>query len=184
MNRKLIDIIEVVDYWASEENSFSMYIDVNEPTCWACGQGWEGRHDVIRGSYKRGWRKAPLQICHIVPKSLGGEDHPKNLVLMCKECHDLAPNTTIPEIMFQWMAKQSYLKRLMAKVELTLSEFDISHSEFEELTKLSSNSAFKEWSLKHSGIHWPQSGYSGLGTKMTVSTYVGLLKHYSDSKAL
>lgn len=96
----------------------------------------------------------------------------------------MAPNTTIPEIMFQWMEKQSYLKRLIVKIELTLSEFDISHSDFEELTKLSNNSAFKEWFVRHSGIHWPQSGYSGIGNRLTMSTYVGLLKHYRDCKAL
>ncbi|WP_420646044.1 HNH endonuclease [Vibrio parahaemolyticus] len=91
MKREVIDIGEVVEYWRDKPNSFGALIDINEPTCWSCGQPWEGRHDVLRGSYLRGWRKAPLQICHVIPKSLGGDEHPSNLVLMCKECHDLAP---------------------------------------------------------------------------------------------
>ncbi|WP_182037412.1 HNH endonuclease [Vibrio diabolicus] len=184
MKREVIDIGEVVEYWRDKPNSFGALIDINEPTCWSCGQPWEGRHDVLRGSYLRGWRKAPLQICHVIPKSLGGDEHPSNLVLMCKECHDLAPNTSFPEIMYKWMAKQSYFKRLMAKLELALSDFEIKDDEFQKLTDISQTPEFKNWARKHCGLHWPQSGYSGLGTKMTLSTYVGLMKHYSSRNAL
>ncbi len=72
----------------------------------------------------------------------------------------------------------------MAKLELALSDFDITDDEFQKLTDISLTPEFKNWARKHCGLHWPQSGYSGLGTKMTLSTYVGLMKHYSSRNAL
>lgn len=180
MKRKVIDIGEVVEYWRDKPNSFGTFIDVNEPTCWSCGQFWEGRYDAVGSTYLSCWRKAPLQICHVIPKSLGGNEHPNNLVLMCKECHDLAPNTSFPEILYRWMSQQCYLKRLIVKLELALSDFDITIDEIRQLINILQTPEFKEWAKKHSGLHWPQSGYSGLGNKMTLSTYVGLIKYYSS----
>ena len=100
MTRKKVNASEVVAYWVNKKNSFRKFIDLNEPTCWACGQGWEGRYDIITADFSKAWSKSPLQVCHVIPKSMGGNEKPSNLVLMCKECHDLAPNTTIPEIMY------------------------------------------------------------------------------------
>ena len=53
--------------------------------CWACGL------------------KRKLQLCHIIPASLGGEKVPGNLVLMCKHCHRLAPNVDNPDAMWDYL---------------------------------------------------------------------------------
>jgi 5-methylcytosine-specific restriction endonuclease McrA len=178
-----IDVITVLEYWLNKDKPFGIIIETNAPTCWGCGQTWNGAYDVVTGDHKKAWNKAPLQVCHVIPKSLGGSNDPSNLVLMCKECHDLAPNTVIPEIMFTWMSRQSHLKRYLAKIKIALKDFDISEAEFEQLTLLSKKSEFNNWASGKAGQHWPQSGFSGFGHKMTFSTYVGLLKWYSDNVA-
>ena len=57
--------------------------------CWSCG------HDTNK-----------LQRCHIIPKSLGGEDKPHNLVPLCSLCHDMAPDVNDKEEIFCWIKKQ------------------------------------------------------------------------------
>ncbi|WP_158652502.1 HNH endonuclease [Vibrio campbellii] len=178
--RESIELSRIIDFWIDKSNVFKGFIDLNEPTCWACGQGWDGRYDIVGGDYLKAWAKCPLQICHIIPHSLGGTEEPSNLVLMCKECHDLAPNTTIKEVMFKWMASQSWFFRFNAKLTQAFNDFDVPIEDYEKLICLSQNPDFKLWVKDKIGMHWPQSGYSGLGHKFTVSTYVGLLKYYSE----
>lgn len=40
-----------------------------------------GRHSRPRGS-------AELRIRHVVPRPRGGSDHPRNLLTLCRKCHD------------------------------------------------------------------------------------------------
>ena len=56
-----------------------------ETHCWRCGC------------------EKNLERCHIVPDSLGGEDAPSNIVLLCKRCHADGPNVSDPEIMWDWI---------------------------------------------------------------------------------
>ena len=98
---------KVFEYWKERILEKGFFIDWGEPSCWACGEFWNGRYDIngTYASYKKilnAWEKAPLQRCHIVPVSLGGNQDESNLFLMCKQCHDLAPNTSFTEIFFQW----------------------------------------------------------------------------------
>ena len=69
-------------------------VELDELTrCWCCGSD-----------------EKKLQKCHIVPKSLGGEDVPGNLIPLCLYCHDEAPDVDDPEIMWIWIAeKQNFL---------------------------------------------------------------------------
>jgi len=45
--------------------------------------------------------------CHVVPESLGGEDKPSNLRLLCPECHVEAPNVNDPDAMDDWIRRTS-----------------------------------------------------------------------------
>jgi hypothetical protein len=56
--------------------------------CWCCGH------------------ESRLQRCHVVPKSLGGSDAAANIVPLCAQCHDKAPDVIDPSEMFRWIAKQ------------------------------------------------------------------------------
>ncbi|ADY57466.1 HNH nuclease [Syntrophobotulus glycolicus DSM 8271] len=78
---------EIVDYWFSRVDECGLSVDAAEAheRCWRCGY------------------EAPLERCHIIPDSLGGEDTPSNLVLLCHRCHLENPNVTDPEIMWDWI---------------------------------------------------------------------------------
>ena len=41
--------------------------------------------------------------CHVIPKSLGGVDEPKNYRLLCSECHEEAPNVKDYKAMDKWI---------------------------------------------------------------------------------
>lgn len=44
-----------------------------------------------------------MQRCHIIPQSLGGNDEPANLVLLCTRCHIDAPNVESKTFMWDWI---------------------------------------------------------------------------------
>lgn len=62
-------------------------LDVDGGRCWRCGT------------------TKNIQRCHIVPDSQGGKDEPSNLLLLCKSCHNDAPNVSnaTAEDFFDWM---------------------------------------------------------------------------------
>lgn len=80
-------IQEAIDYWQSLIYEGDLSVDWEEAhtRCWRCGCT---RH---------------LERCHIIPHSLGGIDHPSNIVLLCKRCHADGPNVNDKEIMWDWI---------------------------------------------------------------------------------
>lgn len=78
---------EILKYWAAKEDECGLGVDWGEAheRCWRCGY------------------KTSLQRCHIMPDSLGGPDHPSNLVLLCSRCHREAPNHINPKYMWVWL---------------------------------------------------------------------------------
>ncbi len=80
-------ISQAVDYWSKRVDECGLSVDWAEAHthCWRCGC------------------EKNLERCHIVPDSLGGEDAPHNIVLLCKRCHVDGPNVTDPEIMWDWI---------------------------------------------------------------------------------
>lgn len=80
-------ISSIVDYWSERVDECDLNIDwpEGEECCWRCG----ARTNLMR--------------CHIVPRSLGGEDAPDNLVVLCRECHEQGPNVSDREIMWDWL---------------------------------------------------------------------------------
>jgi hypothetical protein len=151
----------IFDFWKNRLSNAGLFIDWGEPSCWACGFHYGAKYDIssphasIEEIY-RCWDKIPLQRCHIVPRSLGGSNEPSNLFLMCRECHDLAPNTDIPEIFFEWAKGQSYLRREDAKYRATLASFGIEGPDQETIADIIMSSDFKEWISNRVGLHRPQ----------------------------
>ena len=80
-------ISQAVDYWSKRIDECGLSVDWSEAYthCWRCGC------------------EKNLERCHIIPDSLGGEDAPHNIVLLCKRCHVDGPNVTDPEIMWDWI---------------------------------------------------------------------------------
>src|SRR5262245_26597388 len=94
---------EIFEHWKKRLIKLGFLIDWGEPSCWACGFHYDDKYDIRHSdvSWKvllKGWERIPLQRCHIVPRSLGGSDKAHNLFLMCRECHDTAPNTSVRKI--------------------------------------------------------------------------------------
>ena len=84
-------ISQSVDYWSKRIDECGLSVDWAEAHthCWRCGC------------------ERNLERCHIIPDSLGGEDAPRNIVLLCKRCHADGPNVTDPEIMWDWIKAYS-----------------------------------------------------------------------------
>ena len=73
--------LDVAPDWGDWETDWNM--------CWCCGH-----------------RTPRLQKCHIIPKSLGGTNNPENIVPLCSQCHDKAPDVIDNKIMFEWIKEQ------------------------------------------------------------------------------
>lgn len=78
---------EICEYWFSRIDESDLSVDASEALerCWRCGS------------------ERSLERCHIIPRSLGGEDVSSNYVLLCKRCHLENPNVYDPEIMWDWL---------------------------------------------------------------------------------
>lgn len=93
---------EIASYWAGEWKTLhdaygkGFIIDLGEPACFACGNFWYGRYD------RAGWNKSPLQRCHLVPEQFGGQAVASNLILLCLNCHESAPDVNVASYMLRW----------------------------------------------------------------------------------
>jgi len=92
---------QIADYWIinNEIDETQLNFDWSDAHthCWNCGDN----------KYRKS-KKNSLQRCHIIPHSLNGNDIPSNYVLLCKECHAEAPNTSNPHNMWEWI-KSNYI---------------------------------------------------------------------------
>lgn len=170
---------KVVEYWySSVKNYFAYFIDIGEPNCWACGRPVSVRFDNknIKASAEECfqiWDKVGhLQVCHIIPRSLGGKDEYSNLFLMCKECHELAPDTIYPDIFFEWVDKQQYINRDLERIKVALKEYGL--DEDDKLLATLESDDFKEFCKDKVGLHRTIFG----GSKIKHSSMIGLLKKY------
>jgi Zn finger protein HypA/HybF involved in hydrogenase expression len=93
---------QIADYWINNNNidETELNFDWSEAYthCWNCGDN----------KYSESTKTIKLQRCHIVAHSLRGKDIPSNYVLLCKECHAEAPNTSSNEDMWDWI-KSNYI---------------------------------------------------------------------------
>lgn len=130
MNKKRIKTthFEIFNYWKdygiNEKGEIEKFGDTNliklnpivndwgEPECWCCGKHHldylhqEQKSRTKPMTLKQIWNhksiKSLLQKCHIVPRSLGGNDEASNLFLLCDRCHRLYPNTISSKHFFFW----------------------------------------------------------------------------------
>jgi hypothetical protein len=93
----------IARYWEGREIPGGTYIpiiDAYEPGCFACG--W-CRLDHVRSpaALKQTWRG--LERAHVVARSLGGPDIVENIVLLCKKCHEDAPDVGDAKRFWGWI---------------------------------------------------------------------------------
>ena len=86
--------------------------DWGEPCCWACGKPIISPYEENRPVgesvdlvkiWNNAYVKSKLNRCHIVPRTKGGEDAPRNLFLMCESCHESSPDTVNKNAFFRWV---------------------------------------------------------------------------------
>jgi hypothetical protein len=176
---------QIFEYWKNRLEKLDFFVDWGEPGCWACGFHYDAKYDIRRSNAPwrdvlKCWDKVPLQRCHIIPRSLGGANRASNLFLMCRECHDLAPNTTSRKIFFDWARRQRFWRREMAKMKSALESFGIEEAGLDALSDLMQSKNFKSWSRRRFGLHWPQSGYAPRSSRFTYATIVGLALEYQS----
>lgn len=84
-------IQQAVEYWSKKVDECDLSVDWAEADthCWRCRC------------------EKNLERCHIIPDSLGGEDDPSNIVLLCKRCHIDGPNVKDSEVMWDWIKAYS-----------------------------------------------------------------------------
>lgn len=110
--------------------------------------------DAITQKIKATWDKANfLERCHIIPRSLGGSDNPENLFLLCRECHDDAPDITSKKFFLMWAEKTPHCVSTFFKRLDELCALYLPTTEIEQLGKTISSKEFNEWLKKNAGIH-------------------------------
>jgi len=174
---------EIFEYWKDRLPVLGIWIDWGEPGCWACGFHYGTRYDIKRSdadwvTILSCWNEIPLQRCHIVPRSLGGTKDVSNLFLMCRECHDLAPNTSFAEIFFEWARAQSSDVRETAKLKAAFDAFGIGPMALPGFAEVLLSEGFRSWAFNRFGLHRPQSNYAPISSRLTPATHVGLAAYY------
>lgn len=174
---------QIFEFWKDRIAGLVRWIDWGEPGCWACGFHYGLKYDVKRPDASwdeilRCWDRIPLQRCHIVGRSLGGSDDVSNLFLLCRECHDRMPNTNIPEIFYEWARAQNWSRREDAKILDAIKAFRVEEEIFTDLEQVLVSEDFRAWSDNRRGLHWPQSNYASISSRLTPATTLGLAVHY------
>src|SRR5271155_4282195 len=174
---------QIFEYWKERLSGLGFFIDWGEPGCWACGFHYSAKYDIKRSDAHWDeillcWNSIPLQRCHVVPRSLGGANDVANLFLMCRECRDQAPNTSVPEIFFEWARAQSWIARESAKICKALNDFGVTAASYTDVFEAMESEEFKCWASDKVGLHRPQSNYASTLSRLTPATLVGLAVHY------
>jgi len=127
--------------------------------CFACG---------IDKSHAR------MERCHVIPKTLGGKD----VVYLCKECHNLAPNTTNPDMFYLWCSKQSWIKRRWNEILQALKDYDVDHNQMSEMCSVMISKEFSKWFDENAQLH----GHNARGPVFTASTAIASLLTFIQSR--
>jgi hypothetical protein len=88
------------------------------------------------------------------------------------------PNTNVPKIFYEWARAQSWSKREDAKILDAMKAFRVDESIFSDLEKVLDSEDFETWSEGRSGLHWPQSNYASISSRLTPATTLGLAVYY------
>ena len=178
---------QIFDYWKERLPALGFFIDWGELGCWACGFHYGAKYDIKRADADwteifQCWDRIPLQRCHIIPRSLGGTNDVANCFLMCRECHDQAPNTIVPEIFFEWARAQSWDARESAKIRAAFDAFGVDLAAQQDFDELIVSKEFGSWISAKFGLHRPQSNYAPVSSRLTPATFVGLAVYYRRTR--
>ncbi len=114
------------EYNINVTNLYSIEHDLAH--CWACNKTFRG------GSKGYNTPNLGLQRCHIIPHSLGGSDHPSNLLLMCESCHTVSPDTSNERYFWKWFERVPDHRSL--EIASLRDDLDVSDANIEALSML------------------------------------------------
>ena len=86
--------LSIVEYWMQNaEESGLEESDFAHPNCFACGkipiENFSEAARSTKATEGLNWsQKTPLQKAHVVPRSLGGNNEPRNFFRLCDVCHN------------------------------------------------------------------------------------------------
>jgi len=145
-------------------------------------------------AHERCWRcgdKTKCQKCHIVPDSLGGKDEASNLVALCADCHDEAPNVTDSAAMWLWIKSThtgTYDTFWGLRAELLAHQMEPRLKGWQAASGLDQETLLQRYrqQFAHAGMHFSQKG---AGSKVTLATKAWLLiqiwkPDYDETKAV
>lgn len=158
-----------------------------EPHCWGCGNYWSGAYDQeweedTWSACVKAWKRLPLQRCHVVPRALGGSASPGNIVLLCRKCHDRAPDTVFPEVFWQWMDTQHHEREAEREIREVVKALGISPGSKADVSRISKalwSPEFWQWASDRQARHFPQTNS---GQRVSVFGFVALLDRYLKSQ--
>ncbi len=148
-------------------------IDLGEPRCWGCNNyttdwdycEWSKRPPkATLDSLCRNWNRLPLYRCHIIPKSRGGSDHPKNLVLLCGLCHSEAPDNVDPTYMIEWLNRRErvYNRRLKRRAAEACESLGLSVKDVDAMIGViqldGKSDEYDQFEFAFSSAHWGDNG--------------------------
>jgi 5-methylcytosine-specific restriction endonuclease McrA len=143
---------KVLKYWI-EDGFLSEVCDrdihIANPQCWCCGRPVG---DPKEKHPKNRWHKSGLQICHIVPVMLGGDNDPSNLFLMCERCHLRAPDSVDYEAFLDWVnAQEWYGATFIAELRQSIEAMSLVITD--ELADQCASREFFDELLERAGVH-------------------------------
>ncbi len=96
--RRTLTIEAIVKYWREQGAPIGVGWDEAADHCWRCGKLliWGTRDGHVEDD---AWRHR----AHIVPRCLGGSDDASNVIILCRQCHVLAPDVADPGFMWEWL---------------------------------------------------------------------------------
>lgn len=105
MKRKHINGYSIFEYWSKKDDLSGVpwILDHGEKECFMCG--------FLADEIKEGeklkdfWNKpSKLEKAHIIPHSLGGVEEPFNMIFLCGQCHQEAPDTIDYDSNLKWVS--------------------------------------------------------------------------------
>lgn len=136
-----------VDYWSElicESDIGVDWWDAHE-RCWRCGA------------------KRSLQKCHIVARQFGGGDAESNIIPLCPECHDEAPDVTDTNEMWRWIQETKPMCYGTLKLERALGVCRQRGVDLGNFCKVRFDAA-----MEKVGLHLMQNG---TGCRIKASSY-------------
>lgn len=181
MNRKKLPTVKaILDYWESavyetKKETLSFCFDREEPTCFACHDGHNGKYDC-KGI--KGWTDARLQRAHIIPDSLNGSNDPSNFVMLCKSCHKQNPHVKNREVYIRWM---NTFHSTQTQLVVSYMNSILDSKQLKDLSKLIKSprqmTKFIKWSSENTGSH----AFVGTKTKMeSAQDFINSFMAYKD----